>query len=157
MESDPKPPPPLPPAASTPVAPPPLPPMAGVVPVPPPQQGMDTAQAVFDTVVGPNVRLRDNLIQLACVVAGGVLEAGGGWLFFGRKGDDAGRAVFTPAGGVITTLARARRRSGNPRCSGQGGGYTRDTGDRPPQPVTATPGRHRPPPSPPKTRADRGF
>src|SRR5438046_2005013 len=30
-------------------------------------------QAVFDTVAGPNLRLRDNLIQLGCVVVGGVL------------------------------------------------------------------------------------
>jgi hypothetical protein len=26
---------------------------------------------VFDTVTGPNVRLVDNLVQLACVIAGG--------------------------------------------------------------------------------------
>ena len=29
------------------------------------------AQKVFDTVTGPNVRLFDNLVQLACVIAGG--------------------------------------------------------------------------------------
>jgi hypothetical protein len=29
------------------------------------------AQKVFDTVAGPNTRLIDNLVQLACVIAGG--------------------------------------------------------------------------------------
>lgn len=33
------------------------------------------AQAVFDTVIGPNLRLRDNLIQLVACVAGTFLGA----------------------------------------------------------------------------------
>jgi hypothetical protein len=32
-------------------------------------------QKVFDTIVGPNLRLRDNLIQLAAIVAGTILGA----------------------------------------------------------------------------------
>ena len=65
--------------------PPPLPPQ----PPPPPLQyqtpgaptpqapgaAAGSAQRVFDTVAGPNLRLRDNLIQLACVIVGGVLGA----------------------------------------------------------------------------------
>lgn len=100
MEPDPKMPPPL---------PPPLPPMAGIAPVPPgppPAQGAETAQQVFDTIVGPNVRLRDNLIQLGCVVAGGALGAGSGWLFFGRRGGDAApaAALIGGVGGVVAAL-----------------------------------------------------
>lgn len=41
-------------------------------PVPPPTSD---AQRVFDTVTGPNVRVSDNLIQLAAVVVGVVLGA----------------------------------------------------------------------------------
>ena len=39
------------------------------------------AQKVFDTVTGPNVRLKDNLIQLACVVVGAVAGALLGWMY----------------------------------------------------------------------------
>jgi len=37
-------------------------------------------QAVFDTVAGPNLRLRDNLIQLGCVLAGGAMGVVGAML-----------------------------------------------------------------------------
>ena len=43
---------------------------------PPPAQG--SAQRVYDTVAGPNLRLRDNLIQLACVAVGTAAGAGVG-------------------------------------------------------------------------------
>jgi hypothetical protein len=55
-------------------------------------------QRVFDTVAGPNVRLRDNLIQLACVVAGG----GAGALVAGFfAGNVAQRMPFMLVGAVI--------------------------------------------------------
>ena len=38
----------------------------------------DDDQRVFDTVVGPNLRLADNLIQLAVIVAGTAAGVGGG-------------------------------------------------------------------------------
>jgi hypothetical protein len=47
-------------------------------PPPPPHSGpapVSDVQRVFDTVAGPNIRLRDNLIQLACVVVGTALGA----------------------------------------------------------------------------------
>ena len=72
-------PPPLPPTGAPPLtAPPPLParPLGYVMPgaqVGP--TGGQTAQKVFDTVAGPNLRLKDNLIQLAAVIVG---AAGGG-------------------------------------------------------------------------------
>jgi hypothetical protein len=51
------------------------PPIPSAVPYAPPgtaspQKQEGTAQAVFDTVTGPNLRLKDNLIQLACVIVG---------------------------------------------------------------------------------------
>lgn len=68
-------PPPLPPQGyAPPGVPPPVPPMPYAAPgmaSPKPQDG--TAQAVFDTVTGPNLRLKDNLIQLACVIVGAAL------------------------------------------------------------------------------------
>lgn len=42
----------------------------------PPPAETSVAQRVFDTVAGPNVRLKDNLIQLACVIVGGGAGAG---------------------------------------------------------------------------------
>ena len=37
------------------------------------------AKKVFDTVTGPNLRLKDNLIQLAAVIVGGGAGAIVGW------------------------------------------------------------------------------
>ena len=51
---------------------------------------------MFDTVGGPNVRLLDNLVQLACVVVGGAMGAVAGWLL--SDGDD--RASFIIGGGL---------------------------------------------------------
>lgn len=45
-----------------------------------PLSGRDAYNVVTDTITGPNVRLRDNLIQLAAVVAGALLGAGIGAL-----------------------------------------------------------------------------
>jgi hypothetical protein len=41
---------------------------------------IDPSRRVFDRVAGPNLRLRDNLIQLACAIAGGAAGA-----FIGSK------------------------------------------------------------------------
>ncbi|HSU66107.1 MAG TPA: hypothetical protein VLJ39_04515 [Tepidisphaeraceae bacterium] len=38
-----------------------------------------SAQRVFDTVAGPNIRLKDNLIQLVSVVVGAILGGAIGW------------------------------------------------------------------------------
>jgi hypothetical protein len=51
----------------------------------PDQRPADTTQIVYDTVVGPNVRLKDNLIQLVCCVVGAAIGGGAG-------------AVFAPSG-----------------------------------------------------------
>jgi len=51
----------------------------------PGQSATGTAQVVFDTVTGPNLRLRDNLIQLICCVIGAAIGGGAG-------------AVFAPSG-----------------------------------------------------------
>jgi hypothetical protein len=54
----------------------------------------DEAQFVFDTVTGPNLRLKDNLIQLAVIIVGTLLGAGigAGWAY--RQGS-------APLGGLI--------------------------------------------------------
>jgi hypothetical protein len=48
-------------------------------PQPAPPQDTSSSQKVFDTVIGPNVRLKDNLIQLVCVIVGGGIGAGVGY------------------------------------------------------------------------------
>jgi hypothetical protein len=60
----------------------------------------DSAQRVFDTVIGPNVRLKDNLIQLACVIVGGAAGAGVGYYL----GGPAGIAIGIIAGLVLALL-----------------------------------------------------
>ena len=63
-------------------------------PPPGPQPGDSTTQKVFDTVAGPNIRLKDNLIQLVCVIVGAVI---GGVI--GRfKGDQMGMLIGILAG-----------------------------------------------------------
>jgi hypothetical protein len=51
-----------------------------------PGQGPSSSQKVFDTVAGPNIRLKDNLIQLVCVVVGAVI---GGGIGYSRGGTTA--------------------------------------------------------------------
>lgn len=65
-------------------------------PVPPPTS---EAQRVFDTVVGPNVRLGDNLVQLAAAGAGVAIGALVGWAF-GPPGQP-GVVVLGGIGGAI--------------------------------------------------------
>ena len=57
------------------------------------------AQRVFDTVAGPNLRLRDNLIQLACVVVGAALGAFVAPMLMGSR--DPGAMLI---GGVLGAL-----------------------------------------------------
>ncbi|HSZ54123.1 MAG TPA: hypothetical protein VK797_00565 [Tepidisphaeraceae bacterium] len=57
-------------------------------------------QKVFDTVVGPNLRLKDNLIQLACVIAGGGTGAIVGKLI----GGSAGALIGAVAGAFAALL-----------------------------------------------------
>ena len=78
------------------------------------------AQRVFDTVVGPNVRLKDNLIQLACVIAGGAI-GWAVWSFFPLGGPTLFGAVIGAVGalvlsgiviGIVRGVQAARRRKG---------------------------------------------
>ena len=77
----------------------------------------DSAQKVFDTVIGPNVRLKDNLIQLACVIAGGGIgavigDAMGGQtgMVLGIVGGLIGSLILSGAIIGIIRLVKARRR-----------------------------------------------
>ncbi|HWE94178.1 MAG TPA: hypothetical protein VG269_09460 [Tepidisphaeraceae bacterium] len=88
---------PLPPVGA---APPPMPaPVVGyaspVAPAGPAAPG--TPQKVFDTVAGPNLRVKDNLVQLACVIVGG----GAGAVIGSIMGGSVGAVV----GGVIGLFA----------------------------------------------------
>jgi hypothetical protein len=76
---------------------------------------------MFDTVTGPNLRVRDNLIQLACVAGGAVLGAGVGWLF-GRNANDPtiyaiggallGLVLALVVSGVVIGIVRGKRAMG---------------------------------------------
>ena len=93
---------------------PPMPPVAQMPPAPlgyqtpgGPRPGagpLDSAQRVFDTVTGPNLRLRDNLIQLACVAGGAVLGAGVGWLLGPNPNDQILYALGGALGGLVLAL-----------------------------------------------------
>ena len=65
-------------------------------PAGPPAAAGSGAQRVFDTVAGPNLRLADNLIQLACVVVGAAVGGGAAWLF-----GSAGNRQLIVTGGVV--------------------------------------------------------
>jgi hypothetical protein len=71
--------------------------MPGAQYPPHPADEAGTAQVVFDTVTGPNVRLKDNLIQLLCVVVGAALGAAAGWML----GDEEERAIAVLIGAVV--------------------------------------------------------
>jgi len=55
------------------------------------------AQRVFDTVTGPNLRLMDNLVQLACVVVGGAA----GIAVARVTTDQSAGSAFLVVGGII--------------------------------------------------------
>jgi hypothetical protein len=104
-----QPPPPLPPQGQPPSMPGPMPgqPMPPGYPSqhPPPHRPSDelgAAQTVFDTVTGPNVRLKDNLIQLLCVIVGAALGAAGGWMYGGK--DRAMAIIIGVAIGLFLSL-----------------------------------------------------
>jgi len=58
------------------------------------KESKEKDQKVFDTVMGPNLRLRDNLIQLAVIVAGTAIGAGVGAGYARASGND-------PIAGVV--------------------------------------------------------
>jgi hypothetical protein len=66
-------------------------------------------QRFFDTVAGPNLRIVDNLLQLACAVLGGVVGGPIGWII-GRK-DVQGRQIYL-LGGMVGGLLLAVALSG---------------------------------------------
>lgn len=63
-------------------------------------------QTLFDTVVGPNMRLRDNLIQLAAIIAGSALGAWAGGIYARSVASDAsvGMLLGGFAGLVLSLL-----------------------------------------------------
>jgi hypothetical protein len=65
----------------------------------------EDAQRIFDVVTGPNLRLKDNLIQLAIIVVGTVLCAGAGaaWAHSSGKELLAG-LLLGGLGGAIVSL-----------------------------------------------------
>ena len=73
-------------------------------PAAPQRSPNDSSQRVFDTVVGPNVRLKDNLIQLACVVVGGGAGALIGNHYWAQTGLALG-AIFGLIGALIVSGA----------------------------------------------------
>ncbi len=60
------------------------------------------AQKVFDTVVGPNLRLADNLIQLAAIVVGTGIGVLAGYVYCRSQGNDL--ALGAVAGGFAGLL-----------------------------------------------------
>ncbi len=67
----------------------------------------DDAQRVFDTVTGPNLRLGDNLIQLAVIVAGTVLGAVVGLVIAATQGslrEPLGYMIVSAFGGLVLSL-----------------------------------------------------
>ncbi|MFO0951985.1 MAG: hypothetical protein U0835_12695 [Isosphaeraceae bacterium] len=65
----------------------------------------DKDQQLFDAVVGPNLRLRDNLIQLVVIVLGTACGAGAGALYARSTGaDPAFGAVAGGFAGVVASL-----------------------------------------------------
>lgn len=76
----------------------------------------DDSQRIFDTVVGPNLRWKDNLIQLAIILIGAVLGAIAGAVYNQMSGNDPalgavvggffGLVVFLLLSGAILGLIR---------------------------------------------------
>jgi hypothetical protein len=59
---------------------------------------------VFDTVAGPNLRLRDNMIQLVSVLVGGSLGAAVGWFLTRDSGDGTVAILAGVVAGVVGSL-----------------------------------------------------
>jgi hypothetical protein len=66
--------------------------------------GDGSVQRVFDTVAGPNLRLRDNLIQLACVVVGTAAGAGIGMMLTKAGDPPAAFMLLGALGGMVASL-----------------------------------------------------
>lgn len=66
----------------------------------------DPNQVVFDTITGPNLRWKDNLIQLSVIVVGTVLCAAGGFAYAQVQGfsDRAFPAVAGGFAGLLVSL-----------------------------------------------------
>jgi hypothetical protein len=65
----------------------------------------DEVQRVFDVVGGPNLRVKDNLIQLAIIVVGTLLGMGIGAALAWRGGGDViGGVIIGALAGVIVSL-----------------------------------------------------
>lgn len=62
-------------------------------------------QRIFDTVTGPNLRLKDNLIQLATIAVGTAIGAGAG-AYYARSqgGDPVFGAIVGGFAGVLLSL-----------------------------------------------------
>jgi hypothetical protein len=66
----------------------------------------EDVQRVFDSVAGPNLRVRDNLIQLAVICGGGILGAiiGAVWASMTQNPPIAGILLGGFAGVVVSLL-----------------------------------------------------
>jgi hypothetical protein len=76
--------------------------------VPPPPAGAaqtptQQAQVVFDTVTGPNVRLKDNLIQLLCCVVGAAIGGGIG-AYYAPSDQPSIGILIGVVGGLVAAL-----------------------------------------------------
>ena len=79
----------------------------------------DSAQRVFDTVAGPNVRLKDNLLQLAAVIAGTAIGVAVGRVMAPTENDHGlymmigaliGLIVSVVVSGLVIGIIRGRTR-----------------------------------------------
>jgi hypothetical protein len=75
-------------------------------------------QRVFDTVAGPNIRLKDNLFQLAAVIVGAAIGIGVGRAMAPTEGDRRfymmlgallGLIVSVMVSGLVIGIIRGRR------------------------------------------------
>jgi hypothetical protein len=78
----------------------------------------DSVQRVFDTVAGPNVRLKDNLLQLVAVIVGAAAGIGIGRAMAPTEEDQGlymmagaamGLVVSVVVSGVVIGIIRGRR------------------------------------------------
>jgi len=73
-------------------------------PTPPRRSARETYNVVSDTVVGVNVRWRDNLIQAVAILVCMVLGAGVGWRMAGEDADRGPILLGALAGLVAGTI-----------------------------------------------------
>lgn len=87
-------------ATSRQAAHPPTAPGSGMPPRPPAPSAIDQYQAVADTIGGPSLRVKDNVIQAVVIVGSMIVGAGIGWLV--NRG--VGAAIGAVAGMIISTF-----------------------------------------------------